>query len=392
MTIFLLPTSYPNEDNPTANTFIRDQVKALSKVENNKIIVLNVQKQPLRNIFYDIDTCIHMHNDTISTIIYKKQKTFFEHQLILLNQILFNRSMKSLYKYAINTYGKPDVIYAHFYSAAFAAIQMTSDNKIPIIVLEHSGLLMNNHINKRNKYILRKVLYNVDTYMATTDNLKQHVIAHTGIQRQINVLPNIIDDIFQYHPKVNKAFSFFSLARFEFDKRIDLLVEAFCDAFSPNDNVTIYIGGNGKEYENIFRLVTKKKRTGQIILLGQLERQQILEEMIKCSCFVLPSRHETFGLVWREALCVGRPVITTNHGGFGKTDWKDSYGIMVPVDDKKSLSYAMTSIVRDYSKYDLQKISYENIEMYSSSNIIKEIMVIMHEDIEKQVDKCSIEE
>lgn len=384
MLIFVVPTSYPNKDNPVANSFIEEQAIALSKVPGNKVVVLNVQKQPSSYFFKHINKSIALTENGDISIIYTKHKTLSEKRLVLLNQCAFDKAMKKLYKYAVNKYGKPDVIYAHFYSAAYSSLKM--EKKVPIVVLEHSGEIMQNKLDFRCRSILKKVVKNCDKYLATTDNLKNKVMQHTDAIKAVDVLPNIIDEQFTYYPvqKEDLEFRYFALSRMEYDKRLDLLIEAFCDAHLGNNDVKLYIGGDGKEHANLRKLIDEKQCSEQVKLLGRINRAEVLEQMKRCSCFALPSRHETFGLVWREALCVGRPVITTDHGGFGKTDWSENYGVMVDVDSKTQLTDAITYVYQNYNTYDLEKISSDNQSRYSAKSIIDALMNIFNISIDRR--------
>lgn len=381
MLIFIIPTSYPNPDNPVANSFIAEQVDALSKYENNKIVVLNVRKQPSKYLFKRIDVEVHEQTKDNVTVIYKNKKTFAEGKFILINQNGFDSDVKKLYKYAIKLYGVPNIIYAHFYSAAYSALKIARYDGVPVVTMEHSGQLMLKSLDIRSKIILKKVVNESYKYIATTDKLKENIIKHTKTIKNIDVIPNMVDSRFLFSMPSNEKFRFFSLSRFDYDKRLDLLVEAFCAAFNKDESVELIIGGDGKEFSNISKQIKNENRESQIKLIGRLNRENSIKSMSLCNAFVLPSRHETFGLVWREALCCGRPVITTNHGGFGSTDWKSDYGVMIPVDDLLALKNALLKMYKCYGDYDLKAISDENKNRYSPEVITKRIMKIFNEAV-----------
>lgn len=365
MLIFVIPTSYPNENNPVANCFIEEQMRYLSADKDNNYIILNVQKQSTSTLFKRIDKNIYEdHKDYDINLIHTKSKTVVESKFPLLNYFIFTNSLRKLYFYAIKKYGVPDLIYAHFYNAACSAYSIVGKS-IPIVTMEHSGEIMEKNISFTKKMLLRKAVKISKCYIASTKQLQTNILKLTKANN-IDVIPNLIDDKFSYCDPPKDYFHFFSLARLEFDKRIDLLINSFCDSFSSEEDVKLYIGGEGKEKDNLCKLIRFKKREHQIIMLGRLSRLQVVENMKKCSCFVLPSRHETFGMVWREALCIGRPVITTNHGGFCSDDWSEQFGIMIPIDDKKALCEALLYMKNNYNDYDCLKISQLNKKLYSS--------------------------
>lgn len=376
MLIFVMPTSYPNPDNPVANLFVAEQVSALAEIESNRIVVLNVRKQPSKKLFTKVDYAIHETEENGILLISIKHKTFIEDRLVLLNQVGFTKAMRKLYRFACERYGTPDVIFAHFFSAGLTALELTKNDKVPVVVMEHSGVIMSEKLDFRKKKILQRVVEDSYAYLATTDNLRNHVIKHTNTKKTIKVVPNLVNDAFVFSTHKREQFVFFSLSRLEADKCVGLLIEAFCEAFGKDDKVCLRIGGDGTEYEKLQKSIACLRRDHQVFLLGRLDRAESVNEMKNCDAFALPSRHETFGLVWREALCAGRPVITTEHGGFGPSDWKQSYGYMIPVDDLDALVSALKNMYSCYDTFELKTISDENRVKYSPESVSSQLMEI----------------
>mgnify|MGYP003503500790 CR=1 FL=1 len=83
-----------------------------------------------------------------------------------------------------------------------------------------------------------------------------------------------------------------------------------------------------------------KGKNEQIIFLGALSRDDVAKWMNKCDCFVLPSRYETFGVVYIEALASGRPVIGALNGG-AEDIINNLNGYLVPIDDIDKLAEKM---------------------------------------------------
>lgn len=79
------------------------------------------------------------------------------------------------------------------------------------------------------------------------------------------------------------------------------------------------------------------------------------EELLKCyrdaDIFVMPSIHETFGLVYVEALSQGLPIIYSEKQGFDEQFENGYVGYHVDAMSPKSISNAMCQIAYDYTKF-----------------------------------------
>ncbi len=75
------------------------------------------------------------------------------------------------------------------------------------------------------------------------------------------------------------------------------------------DNIELTIIGEGKERHKLESLSAKP------IFLGYLPHDKVLEEMRKSDIFLLPSRNETFGMVYLEAMASGCITVCTENDG-----------------------------------------------------------------------------
>lgn len=369
MTIFILPISYPDAQHPTSSIFVYEQVRALA-MQGHKIVVLHAQKQPTRHFLKPISRRIQTIDDGFATRYMLKTHTFLESKLTALNGWNFARKTMRLYKCAAAREGKPDVLYSHFsVNAGYAGMKIAKKFKIPHMVMEHNGAIVRGGLSKAYKKMLQCTAQSADLFACVSQNLKNKVATCLRTPKDIQVIPNMVDDAFAYMPPVEKDYMrFFALGNLYSGKRFDLLINAFVRAFAPDENVKLYISGKGEKYEMLRRMICEAGREDQIILLGAQTRSEILEQFRLCDSFVLPSAFETFGMVWREAMAVGRPIITTDHGGFDV--WDDQWGVKIPVDDLEALVDAMITMKDTYQTYDGSYISAGCRSLYGRETII----------------------
>lgn len=74
--------------------------------------------------------------------------------------------------------------------------------------------------------------------------------------------------------------------------------------------------------------------------LGFMSHDQLIEQMKKASCIVLPSYHEGMSIVLVEAVSLGRPIICSDIPGCRETVDEGVNGYKVPARDAEALSQA----------------------------------------------------
>ena len=144
---------------------------------------------------------------------------------------------------------------------------------------------------------------------------------HTGTEVE---RVDLFGDV-KYNPRPglgNRKFLF--VGRMHPLKGVDVLIEAVrslkTDGRLPNDFHLTIIGKDEKE----MRAGLESAAQGlPITFLGQVEEDVKRREMAASDCLVLPTLSENFGLVVKEALECGVPVITTD----GAKYWKGRPGV-----------------------------------------------------------------
>ena len=287
--IFVIPAIYPNELNPQSGIFVHEQCKALLS-QGHKIVVLDASSYGIKYWFNrNCYITKHYHLDGVE-VFSLHHFGLMSSSLPAINTTLYMDRLKRLYRKAEKLYGRPDVFYAHFtFQSGFCTYLLSKKTNIPFMVMEHHSLFLHSKLNKYIRQMLIQTVENSNCFICVSETLKNAIIKWTATDKEINVIPNLIDELFSYHAMRNNGrFTFFSAGNLIPSKRFDLLIEAFCKAFPNDENVCLKIAGFGIEYEKLNRIIKDKKRENQITLLGRLNRDEMLKQYIDCKCFVLP--------------------------------------------------------------------------------------------------------
>jgi glycosyltransferase involved in cell wall biosynthesis len=155
--------------------------------------------------------------------------------------------------------------------------------------------------------------------------------------------------------KASGRFRFLHVALLNSVKAHDNLIRALADRFRGDGSVELRIGGDGPPRPALERLARALGVQGQVRFLGELSREEVLEEMLGADAFVLCSRFETFGVVLAESLACGTPVIATACGG-PECIVNESNGLLVPPGDVPALGQAMVTMRRRAAEYDAESL------------------------------------
>lgn len=379
MRIFFLPTSYPSEEHPQKNSFIYEQAKELANL-GHEIVILHINKLPTRSFLSIVDGSIKRVENEFSIEYRTMQKTLFEDKFILLNKNAFINNAERLYQRAVSETGEPDVIYAHFSCwAGYAGAILSKKYKVPLVTTEHFGKIVSGNTPKKLLDCIEYVIENSDEFICVSEQLRKAILSNINTKNKPIVISNMVDKAFHYSaPKQNCGeFNFCAIGRLTAPKNYELLILAFVRAFSGDENIKLRIGGDGEELPKLKKLVKKHGREGQILFLGGLSRGETINEYVNCDAFALASLYETYGIVYREALAIGRPIVTTNHGGFSKEDWHDEYGYMVPNNDVDAFAKALRMMVDNISDFDGENISKLCLQDCSSESVGKRIESVL---------------
>lgn len=280
--------------------------------------------------------------------------------------------------------GGIDVLHAHgSYPGGWIAMQLSRESGIPYVITEHMGpfpLPVYARRDGRLKPILHEPLANADATIAVSPALAA-TIATFGLEPP-EVIPNLVDerryDIAPHPPR--DTFEFYTLAWMDPSKGIGDLLEGVALLVArltaaERARLRFRIAGGGPALAAFRRQAATLGITDVVEFPGQLGRDDARAGFAHADAFVLPSRHESFGIVYVEALACGRPVVATRSGGpegiVGAGD-----GVLVPVRDPAALADALDFVRRNAATYDAAAIRARCVARFGREAVVSRLEAV----------------
>ena len=164
----------------------------------------------------------------------------------------------------------------------------------------------------------------LDAVLAPSAFVKKALI-DSGVSVPIEIVGEGVDHLTPALKKVKKSVSqgktkFLHISSCVQRKGVDVLLNAYCRAFSAEDQVMLIIktfpGELNLVESQIEALKKCNRRCPEIVLINRdLAEEELAQLYVSSDALVLPSRGEGFGLPLGEAMLAGIPVITTGYGG-----------------------------------------------------------------------------
>ncbi|MBR6984307.1 MAG: glycosyltransferase [Ruminococcus sp.] len=375
MNILIIPSWYPDKPGDIGGSFFREQAIALQKSGNNVYVIDATADLPNTSFVKSFFNAKRIHDQGL--IVYKQRiQTRGMARIPEPNLVYYRKRVEHLYELMLKHEGNIniDVIHAHsWFPAGVVACEIGKKYGIPVVITEHfSGILKGELDSKRVKY-LKYCTNNADAFICVGNALADKVSEYTGCDRtKLQVIPNMYSHIFEnisIPKKVGNNFTFFSVGSLIPRKRHSQLLRCFANAFSVDDDVRLLIGGDGELRDELQKQIDDLDIGDRAKLLGQLSREQVVENMTRANAFVLTSSFETFGVVYIEALACGLPLIGSRNGG-AQDIINGHNGILVDVDNDEQLTEALIKMRENIGSY-----NYKALQEYAKDNFSEEAVV-----------------
>lgn len=262
--------------------------------------------------------------------------------------------LPDMWKDLITTKIDFDLIFttAYPYDHIIPAYVASKKWKIPLIVLP----LMHEEFPELYSTGLRlTMLSNSDAIVVLSESEKKNLVDRGIDEQKISVIYPMINkdewnnpdpDKFRKTLSINPTTKIVLFAGSKaFSKGIIHLIDAMKIVWSKNYNIMlVLLGPSTKEYEEYFsKLPTSIKK--KITDLGVVDAETKKNAFTACNLLALPSKSESFGLVYLEAWLCEKPVIGCKMDATSEVIDDMKNGILVRFGNVKEISTAITYLI-----------------------------------------------
>ncbi|MBI4849813.1 MAG: glycosyltransferase [Nitrospirae bacterium] len=391
MNIFIIPSWYPSVLNPINGIFFQEQAVAIGKMYPDANVAISLWganeytvslKKPLKNFQLIRD---FLFNRLAATRKLLENVYEYNTPVITWSERLHGGNRKGVlaanlqnFEKALNTFGKVDIIHAHAaYPGGWIAMHLSQATGVPFIITEHMGPFPFPSFI-RNERLISKIeqpLKKARAVIAVSPALAKKIQSF-GMKEPV-FIPNMVNENF-FSPKAAKhteKITFFTLGSMIPSKGISDLLYAIEKVIKQNYDVAFRIGGGGECLDTYMALAKKLQIDSYIKWLGPLSRDEARREFQDCNAFILPSRHESFGVVYAEAIACGKPVIATRCGG-PECIVNQNNGILVDVGAVEQIAEAIARMVKDIATYNSKIIRDDFLIKFSRQAVARQLMSI----------------
>ncbi len=355
--ILLLPSWYPDDQNPVNGIFVEEQAKTLSEAYDVAVLVPEIgrARRLIRSKQWRRRSTVEPR---AGIRVFREYEPAPLAKLAPLACRAYLAAARRGLDHVLASWGRPDIIHAHVVlPAGWAATRLGREHGIPVVLTEHSGPFAMHTRTPYQRAKVRETLRGLDAAIAVGPTLQGELKALCS-DLDVTVIGNVINSRFfvpcaaSREMRAGPTVRFLSVALLSEGKGLAYLVRATSILLQQGlGSFEIVIGGDGPDRPRLEKMAWSMGIAQHFRFLGMLSPSEVRDWMQHADVFVLPSLHESFGVVLGEAMACGLPVISTRCGGPQFVVTPDT-GILVDVADAEALAGAMAGFMTGEHRFD----------------------------------------
>ncbi len=372
--ILILPSWYSTTTRPVSGIFVQQQADCLSKTHEVRVLYLDILQR----------------RETRAPRRYIRQERGYIEEIIevpnrpLLWQFSYLRRLRKAIA-ALRGQFDADIVHCHVaVPAGWGAVMLRAMGlfpKIPIVLTEHSSDVRSWLGRPGLRWMARQAFARADVVIAVSDGQKQRIKQAFPKTKDFSVIPNMVDTsrfVPTLMPPVQgNAYRLLFVGLMDTpQKGIPVLLDALVH-IKEHTALTIHTDliGDGALRTQYEAQAARLGLQEGVTFHGYKPPEAIAQYLLECHAFVLPSLHESQGVVVIEALVSGRPAVSTRCGG-PEFLIDGSNGLIVGPGEPMPLAKAIIDVLSHLERYDPQQISADAVKRFSCEAVSAQLSAL----------------
>lgn len=251
----------------------------------------------------------------------------------------------------------PDVVHAHDWLAAHAAVGLAQTFDAPLVATihateagRHSGWVsgrVNRQVHSTEWWLANEA----DSVITCSSSMADEVnrLFGPGLA-QLHTIANGIDSAqWPYAEAAPRpaaaAPRLLYVGRLEYEKGVQDLIAALARIRRTHPGTTLTVAGGGTQAAWLRDEARAQRVLRAVEFTGPLDHDDLVRRMHDADVLVIPSRYEPFGIVALEGAATGVPVVATGAGGLADFIRTGETGMSVPPADVAALTTAIRGVL-----------------------------------------------
>jgi glycogen(starch) synthase len=260
---------------------------------------------------------------------------------------------------------RPDVVHAHDWLVAHAAIGLADLLEVPLVVTlhateagRHAGWL-SSVVSQQVHSVEWWLAQRADALITCSEAMRTEAaglfdrepdsisVLHNGIEpRRWRVRQDEVDAVRQRHAPDGAPLLLY-FGRLEYEKGVHDLIAALPRIRRAHPGTRLVIAGHGTHVDFLVEQARAHRVRRSVELVGHLSDRALAALVTAVDAVVLPSRYEPFGMVALETAAAGAPLVASTAGGLGEVVRDGVTGLSFTPGDVAGIAAAVRAVLDD---------------------------------------------
>jgi glycogen(starch) synthase len=296
----------------------------------------------------------------------------------------------------------PDVVHAHDWLVAHAAITLADVMRVPLVATFHAteagrhagwlGTPLSQQVHSVEWWLARRA----DALITCSRAMRREVAGLFDLDPEpISVLHNGIEPRHWSVPAAERAAAraryapggaplLLCFGRLEHEKGVQDLIAALPRIRRRHPGTRLLVAGTGTAVEFLTQCARAHRVRRSVEFLGYLADRELATLLATVDALVLPSRYEPFGIVALEGAAAGAPLVASTAGGLAEIVRDGETGLSFAPGDVPGLAGAVGGVLADptaagvrasaararlVAEFDWRRIAAATAEVYATAEL-----------------------